>query len=235
MNNQKIAEAFSRLSTPLVFDACLRLGLSPRVAPLGIRPISVGAHVAGWALPVQHYGSVDIFLEAMRIAKRGDVLVIDNGQRRDEGCVGDLTALEARAWGLAGIVVWGCHRDTAELVRIGFPVFSYGAYPSGPQRLDPRDPEALESARFGAFRVQCQDVVLADDDGVLFIPGESAGELLTIAQTIQETERRQANQIQAGRTLCEQLRLAEYLAKRSADPNYSFRKHLRSIGGAIEE
>jgi APA family basic amino acid/polyamine antiporter len=31
--------------------------------------------------------------------------VIDNAGRRDEGCIGDLTVLEARAAGLAGIVV----------------------------------------------------------------------------------------------------------------------------------
>ena len=53
--------------------------------------------IAGRALPAKHFGSVDIFLEAMMSAEQGDVLVIDNNGRADEGCIGDLTTLEARA------------------------------------------------------------------------------------------------------------------------------------------
>ncbi len=235
MNNQELNEAFSELSTPLIADAGLRLRLPLRVTPFGIRPIIVGSHIAGRALPVKHYGSVDIFLEAMQAAEKGDILVIDNGGRMDEGCIGDLTALEAHAWGLAGIVVWGCHRDTTELTKIGFPVFSYGVWPSGPQRIDPHDPEALISVHFGDFRVGKEEVTFADDDGVLFAPHQNAGELLSAARTIWQKERRQAEAIQAGKTLSEQLQFAEYLVKRSADPSYTFRKHLREIGGAVEE
>ena len=60
--------------------------------------------------PATHAGGVDIFLEAMEIAESGDILVIDNQGRPGEGCIGDRTVLEGQAAGLAGIVVWGCHR-----------------------------------------------------------------------------------------------------------------------------
>jgi 4-hydroxy-4-methyl-2-oxoglutarate aldolase len=235
MLNQQLFDAFSELSTPLLADACLRLGLSLRLAPPGIRPLLPASRVAGRVLPVRHYGSVDIFLEAMGAAEPGDVLVIDNEGRLDEGCIGDLTVLEAQAWDLAGIVVWGAHRDTAELEQIGFPVFSYGTCPAGPRRLDPPDPDALRSARFGDCMVGKEDIVFGDQDGVLFAPGQRAEELLATAQSIWQTEREQARAVRSGKTLREQLRFDDYLARRAADPSYTFRKHLRVLGGAIEE
>ncbi len=89
----------------------------------------------------------------MANAEHGDFLVIDSGGRLDEGCIGDLTALEARASGLAGMVIWGVHRDTSEFRQVGFPIWSYGTFPSGPRRLDPRNAQALTSARFAEFGV----------------------------------------------------------------------------------
>jgi 4-hydroxy-4-methyl-2-oxoglutarate aldolase len=191
--------------------------------------------LAGPALPVRHFGSVDVFLEAMQDAQPGDVLVIDNGGRLDEGCIGDLTALEAENCRLAGIIVWGVHRDTPELRQIRLRIFSYGTWPSGPQRLDARDSSALHSARFGNFVVERSDVAFADDDGCLFFLATHIGDLLPVAQEIWERERHQAEAIKSGHSLREQLDFARYLEKRAADTSYTFREHLRRISGAIEE
>jgi 4-hydroxy-4-methyl-2-oxoglutarate aldolase len=235
LKNRELSEKFAELSTPLIADAALRLRLSARFARSGISAVIPGRRIAGRALPAKHFGSVDVFLEAMESAETGDVLVIDNGGRTDEGCIGDLTALEARAAGLAGILVWGTHRDTPELKQIGFPIFSYGSSPSGPQRLDSRTKDALRAAKFGEVEVTRDDVVFADDDGCIFVRSESVQQILQTARQIWETERKQAERIKRGDTLSKQLKFAEYLRKSAADPEYTFRQHLRDVGGAIEE
>ncbi|MET7754305.1 RraA family protein [Streptomyces sp. NPDC005389] len=231
----KDLDDFAELSTPLVADACVRLGEPLRAAPAGILPVVAGRKVAGRALPVRHYGSVDVFLEAFTRAEPGDVLVIDNAGRRDEACIGDLAVLEAEAAGVAGVVVWGLHRDTPDLVEIGLPVFSYGRHAPGPVRVDPRDPDALTAARFGEHTVTADDVVFADDDGVLFVPAARVDAVLDVARTLFRTEREQARRIRAGETLRAQTGFDAFLAARAEDPTYTFRRHLRRIGGAIEE
>ena len=226
---------FGGLSTPLVADACLRAGMPLRVAPPGIGAVIPGQRIAGRALPARHYGSVDVFLEAFSGAADGDVLVVDNGGREDEACVGDLVVLEAQAAGVGGVMVWGLHRDTAELTQIALPVFSYGHCPAGPVRLDEQEPSALASARFGTSLVTPDDIVFGDDDGVVFVAGDQAEEVLTAARQVGDVERDQARKILAGQTLREQTAFSDYLARRAADPSYSFRRHLRRTGGAIEE
>ncbi|MCP9001969.1 RraA family protein [Pseudarthrobacter sp. RMG13] len=235
MHPEQLHRTYLDLTTPHVADACMRLGIPVRWAPPGTVPLWSGTHVAGRIRPARHYGSVDVFLEAIERADPGDVLVVDNGGRHDEACVGDLVTLEVSRAGLAGILIWGLHRDTAELRSIRLPVFSQGALPVGPQRLDPRDPEALESARCGQHSVSAADFVLGDDDGALFIPLSRAGDVADVAATIRDTERSQTAKMHMGTTFRTQARLGEYLAARDTDPGITFRQHLRAFGGEIEE
>ena len=149
METTQMVALFEDLSSPALADACLRLDIAVRCAPSAIRPLIPGTRVCGPVRPARHSGGVDVFLEALEHASPGEILVVDDGGRRDEACIGDLMALEVKMAGLGGIVVWGLHRDTAELREIALPVFSLGSLSSRPQRVHARDSDCLEWARIG--------------------------------------------------------------------------------------
>lgn len=235
MDSVKLQRTYLDLTTPHVADACMRLGIALRCAPAGIRALWSGSHIVGRARPARHYGSVDVFLEAIDRAAPGDVLVVDNGGRLDEACVGDLVTLETALAGLRGIVIWGLHRDSSELRTIRLPIFSLGTLPAGPQRLDAQEADALISAGCGEHVLTSDDFVLGDDDGVIFIPLSQAQKVAELATAIRDTERSQAAHMQLGTTFRKQARFDDFLAARNADENMTFRQYLRSIGGAIEE
>jgi regulator of RNase E activity RraA len=235
MVDTALVDRLETLTTPHLADACLRVGASVRCGPAGLRAIAPGMRCAGRVRPARHVGSVDVFLEALTDARPGDVLVIDNGGRLDEACIGDLVALEAKGAGLAGMVVWGLHRDTDDLLEIGLPVFSVGTLPTGPQRVDPRSPDALSWARVGDFVVTNAEFVVGDADGVIFLQEERLAAIVAAAETIRATEREQARRMRNGTSFREQARFSEYIARRATNPRLGFREHLRAVGKAIEE
>lgn len=234
MDNVELSSRFATLTTAHLADACVRLSLPVRCAPAGLVALLDGSHVAGRALPAQHVGSVDVFLEAYERASAGDILVVDNRGRLDEACVGDLAALEALSAGLAGIVIWGLHRDTTELREIGLPVYSLGALPVGPLSAGERPADALDRAVVGDWDVTPDDLVFADSDGVLFVPRGSVEAVLAAAEGIRDTERRQAALILSGTSLRDQVGFVAFLEARATDPTLTFRQHLQNVGGAIE-
>lgn len=226
-------DAPNPIPTAVACDALLRLGLSIRVAPPGLTAAGNPSPVAGRIRPVCHMGSVDLLLEAIDAAEPGEVLVIDNGGRTDEACIGDLVVLEAQAAGLAGIVVWGLHRDSADIAKIGLPVFTYGSLPLGPTTARRTD-DPFSSAEFGSITICADDVVVVDHDGAVFCTAEQWPDVAATGEEIMRVERRQAALTREGRSLREQLRFSQYLERRRANPEYGLRDHLRQIGGAIE-
>ena len=227
-------EQLHHLSTPHLADGCLRANIPIRCAPAGLGPLLPDMRCAGRARPVRHVGSVDVFFEALREAMPGEVLVVDNGGRADEACVGDIVALEVAAAGLAGIVIWGLHRDSKELSEIGFPLFSLGALPTGPQRLTDRPPNIFSQAMIGSHSVTTSDFVVADANGVLFLAEDRLGDIIAAAIHYRETEARQLKAMRRGHGFRSQVRFNDYLARRTREPSYSFRQHLKDIEAAGE-
>lgn len=204
MSRDDLPAMFEHLSTAAIADACDSLDIHPGLAPAGIRSLTPCGRLAGRARPVRYRGTVQSVLSALHGAAPGEVLIIDNGGRSDEACVGDLLVLEAMAAGVSGVVVWGCHRDTPGLLAIDLPLFSYGACPVMARHGHDSLADDREPVRFGAAVVQPGDGVVADDDGVLFLAARDLGRAMQAASVLVKTEQAQADAIAFGHTLREQ-------------------------------
>ncbi len=229
------------VATAQITDACIREKIAYFLAPAGLTSVlpaeSLQSAIVGRVIPVRHYGSVDVFLELIETTQNvdGSIMVIDNGGRSDEACIGDLIALEAKYAGFRAILIWGFHRDTRDLKQIGLPVFSYGAYPSGPVRLDAREPGVFESARFGDAVLTSDYTAFVDLDGAVFVETKHLEQIMPVAKSIREREVKQAVAASTGTTLRRQFQFAQYMNQRQSDSTYTFRQHLRGVVSSIEE
>ena len=212
----------------------LRLDIPIRQAPATVGPLWEGTHLVGRARPARHAGSVDVFLEAFERAEPGDVLVVDNSGRDDEACVGDLVTLEAQHAGLAGIVIWGLHRDSRERAASACPCSAKAPFRQARSVLTPRSvtrsPPHGSDRMSSRIRTSCS----ATMTGCCSCPSTEPQTSLSCAATIRDTERHQAARVNLGTSLRDQTRFADFLIAREQNGT-TFRQHLRSTGGAIEE
>jgi regulator of RNase E activity RraA len=126
-------------------------------------------------------------LDAIDAAPAGSVYVMVLEDGSDYGAIGALMSTAMKFRGLAGAVVDGSIRDTPQIRRLQFPVFSRGVAPS----------TTINHYRFAGVnvpvmcagvRVNSGDIVTADEDGVAVVPRAKAAEVLKKAQELDNTE-----------------------------------------------
>ena len=126
-------------------------------------------------------------LDAIDAAPAGSVYVMVLEDGSDYGAIGALMSTAMKFRGLAGAVVDGSIRDTPQIRRLQFPVFSRGVAPS----------TTINHYRFAGVnvpvmcagvRVNAGDIVTADEDGVAVVPRAQAAEVLKKAQELDNTE-----------------------------------------------
>jgi len=216
-------------TTSCLAEACFSLELPVRLGPPGLTALIPAAHIAGPVAPVVHAGEADVLLEAIGAAAWGDVLVVDNNGRLDEGCVGELIAAEALASGLGGVIIDGAHRDSTALRTLGLPLWSRGRCVAGPRESRRRHATALQAATCGGTTVTRDDAIFADEDGVIFVARGECARVIERARAIAVHALAQAARIESGESLRDQLQLSAFLERRESDPDYTFRKHLQGL------
>ena len=126
-------------------------------------------------------------LDAIDAAPPGSVYVMVLEDGLDYAGMGALMSTAMKARGLTAAVVDGSVRDTPQLGRIQFPVFSRGTAPS----------TTINHYRFGGgnIPVKCAgvmvnpgDIIVADEDGVVVVPKAKAAEVLKKSEELDNTE-----------------------------------------------
>ncbi len=126
-------------------------------------------------------------LDAIDAAKPGSVYVMVLEEGADYGAVGALMATAMKYRGLAGAVVDASIRDTPQIRRLQFPVFGRGVVPSTTINHY-RFAGANVPVTCAGVRVNPNDIIVADEDGVAVVPRDHATEVLKKAQQLDNTE-----------------------------------------------
>ncbi len=163
-----------------------------------MRPIYPTAKVAGTAVTVlSHPGDNIMIHAALDVVQRGDVLVVALVSDSTDGMFGDLIGVSCQTHGVLGLVIDAGVRDTPDLIAMKFPVWSRAIHSQGTVKATPGSVN-VEVICAGAF-VRPGDIVVADNDGVVVVPRETA----------EETCRRSEERIVKEKTTRERLRNGE--------------------------
>lgn len=174
----------------------------------GIENRTPGLKLVGPAVTVQCLvGSIITVHQALATAEQGSVLVVDGLGDHVSALFGELMGRDAKAAGLAGIVVDGAIRDVVGLRDLELPTFSRWVTPRvGSNRRLGRINVPISC---GGVPVQPGDWIVGDDDGVVLIPRAAIESVTTAGLAIEDKERDIAAQIDAG------TRIADILGMRS--------------------
>ncbi|MFE4175551.1 RraA family protein [Streptomyces sp. NPDC056909] len=160
-----------------------------------VRTVTVGPRDSG--RPADHVAAA-----AVDISGPDDVLVIANDGRLDVSCWGGILSRAALARGIAGVVVDGACRDAAESAELGLPVFARAVVPvSARGRVVQYAMD--EPVRFGDITVEPGDHVIADGNGVAFVPGPYVQRVIGFAERIVAREAAMADAVAQGRPVTE--------------------------------
>ncbi|MEK4711556.1 ribonuclease E activity regulator RraA [Sporosarcina sp. FSL K6-5500] len=103
--------------------------------------------------------------EALQTIQEGSVLVVDGGGSKRCALMGGNLGVIAETRKLAGIIIYGCVRDTAELIEQNIGVLALGSNPK--KSIKEGKGEQGCKLNFGDVEWNPNHYVYADEDGVV--------------------------------------------------------------------
>jgi 4-hydroxy-4-methyl-2-oxoglutarate aldolase len=201
-----LIDQLAKYSSATVHEAQGRLGALSST----IKPVDHTMSLCGPAFTVRCAPRDNIMLQvAIAHAQPGDVIVVSAGEYAEAGSFGDVLANACKAKGLAGLVTDTGVRDTRELRKLGFPVFSYSVSIKGTVK-ETIGPMA-EPVLIGGEIVRPGDVVRGDADGVVVVRREDLTSAVNRSQTREDAEAGYIASYRAGKSVIEVSDLAAVL------------------------
>ena len=175
---------FSALPTSAVSDALDRLGikgqckairaLDPRAAKLCGRVFTVQFLPCGPPDARTPDGDIGDYIDDV---PAGYIVAIDNHSNLASSVWDDALTRTALERGIAGTVIDGACRDSARAAARQYPVFALGTASRGGRKQVRVEAFNLPIA-IGGIRVECDDILLGDEDGLVVIPRDQLGPVL---------------------------------------------------------
>lgn len=205
--DKEIYDLFLHVSAPNITDAMHRKG-----AMTGIVSICGNVKLVGRAITVQTFaGDWAKPVEAIDVATKGDVIVINNDGGTHVAPWGELATLSCVKKGIAGVVIDGAVRDVDDIRAMKYPLFAKTTVPN-----------AGEPKGMGEINTEIQccgqcvrpgDWIVGDESGIVVIPAERAYEIARRALEVRKNEERIREEIRRGRTLAEVAHLVKWEKK----------------------
>lgn len=195
-----IQSKLAQFATSELSDALDELGVAGVLPGLYAQRMGQGK-IVGRALPVhlvpksgdpsayRFGGGVGKPLEqVLKTMAEGDVVVMDLQGTRQASAWGGLASRLAQRRGVRGTIMWGTCRDVEEIRQVGYPVWAVGVCPRR-SRNEFTFGSINEPIEISGVRISREDWIVADESGVVCIPGKSMDTVIELAGRISAQER----------------------------------------------